>query len=302
MTTTMKEAIVYAGPRVEIINSPIPTAEPGQVVIKVIFSGSNPKDWKRPEKPGAQPTNQGDDIAGIVHEVGEGVSEFKVGDRVAALHDLNRPGGSYSEYAWAWANTTFPLAPNVSFEGRAIARIHQDQVSLLIIVLRCRRCICSVGAYRPHYGDTIIDYRQGGEAIVAGIKTALNGAPLVHVFAAVSDHGSYESICQVLEPKGKIALILNDNVDKEVLKDVQWSVTMVGDVHSSQIHLNDFGFVFFRYIAKGLKEGWFKAQPHEVLPGGLAAVERGLSQLKDGTVSAKKYMLKISDTPGVGSS
>jgi NADPH:quinone reductase-like Zn-dependent oxidoreductase len=41
----MKEAIVYAGPKVEIIDSPIPTPGPNQVVTKVVVSGSNPKDW-----------------------------------------------------------------------------------------------------------------------------------------------------------------------------------------------------------------------------------------------------------------
>ena len=41
----MKEAIVHAGPKVEIIDSPIPTPGPDQVLTKVIVSGSNPKDW-----------------------------------------------------------------------------------------------------------------------------------------------------------------------------------------------------------------------------------------------------------------
>lgn len=70
-----------------------------------------------PDKP---PANQGDDISGIVHEVGEGVSEFKKGDRVAAFHEMMSPHGSYAEYALSWAHTTFPLPPNVSFEGMHI--------------------------------------------------------------------------------------------------------------------------------------------------------------------------------------
>lgn len=64
--------------------------------------------------------NQGDDIAGFVVEVGEGVSEFKPGDRVAAFHEMTKPGGSYAEYALSWAYTTFPLAPHVSFEGTTL--------------------------------------------------------------------------------------------------------------------------------------------------------------------------------------
>lgn len=37
----MKEAIVKKGPKVEIIDSDIPKPGPGQVVTKVVFSGSN---------------------------------------------------------------------------------------------------------------------------------------------------------------------------------------------------------------------------------------------------------------------
>lgn len=41
----MKEAIVSSGPEVEIVDSPIPKAGPGQVVTKIAFAASNPKDW-----------------------------------------------------------------------------------------------------------------------------------------------------------------------------------------------------------------------------------------------------------------
>jgi hypothetical protein len=43
--STMKEAIVSSGPKVEIVDSPIPRAEPGQVVTKIAFAANNPKDW-----------------------------------------------------------------------------------------------------------------------------------------------------------------------------------------------------------------------------------------------------------------
>ena len=41
----MKEAIVARGPKIKIIDSPIPKAGPGQVVTKIVFAASNPKDW-----------------------------------------------------------------------------------------------------------------------------------------------------------------------------------------------------------------------------------------------------------------
>jgi NADPH2:quinone reductase len=42
---TMKEAIILKGPEVKIVDSAIPKAAKDQVVVKVVVSGSNPKDW-----------------------------------------------------------------------------------------------------------------------------------------------------------------------------------------------------------------------------------------------------------------
>ena len=61
--------------------------------------------------------NQGDDIAGFIHAVGDEVTEFKPGDRVAAFHEVGTLGGSFAEYALAWDYTTFHIPKNISFEG-----------------------------------------------------------------------------------------------------------------------------------------------------------------------------------------
>ena len=88
---TMKEIINLPGPSTKLIDSPIPTITDDQVLIKVVVSGSNPKDWKVAElanDPNSafferyahvrQGVNQGDDIAGVVVKVGKNVVEFKV--------------------------------------------------------------------------------------------------------------------------------------------------------------------------------------------------------------------------------
>lgn len=41
----MKEAVINKGPKVTIQDSPIPKPGPRQVVTKIVYSGSNPKDW-----------------------------------------------------------------------------------------------------------------------------------------------------------------------------------------------------------------------------------------------------------------
>ncbi|KAK1907154.1 hypothetical protein P3342_006342 [Pyrenophora teres f. teres] len=115
----MKEAQVAQDTTVTIKDVPMPTPGPDQVVIKVIVSGSNPKDWKMPAYNVEPNTNSGDDIAGLIHSVGANVYEFKPGDRVASFHKMLTPGGSFAEYAIGHAHTTFHIPHSVSFEAAA---------------------------------------------------------------------------------------------------------------------------------------------------------------------------------------
>jgi hypothetical protein len=57
----------------------------------------------------------------------------------------------------------------------------------------------------------------------------------------------------------------------------------------------------FRYFTRALEAGWLKAQPQEVVPGGLNGIQIALERLKNGTASAVKYVFRISDTEGAGS-
>ncbi|KAH7408959.1 alcohol dehydrogenase-like protein [Cadophora sp. MPI-SDFR-AT-0126] len=111
----MLEAIVQTSMEVKIVHSLVPTPKQGELSIKVICSGCNPKDWKAVFYTDTA-MNSGDDIAGIVESVGPGVSGFKKGDRVAAFHPMGTPGGSYAEFAIAPAVTTFHLPDKISFE------------------------------------------------------------------------------------------------------------------------------------------------------------------------------------------
>ena len=147
-------------------------------------------------------------------------------------------------------------------------------------------------------GDTIVDYRAGDEAVVKGLKDALNGQKLLHAFDAVSEKGSVENIAQVLDAQGAVTFVLPGKEYKGFPESVHLTCTNVGDVHNS---LKDFWYVHSRALTRGLEEGWFKAQPQEVVPGGLEGVVKGLANLKDGTASAVKYVFKVEDTPGAGS-
>lgn len=115
----MKEAVVDNNTKVTIRDVPIPKPATGQVLIQIVVSGTNPKDWKLPKwfQKDGESKNTGDDIAGYVAAVGEGVVGFRKGDRVAAFHEMQSDRGSFAEYGIAWDYSTFHLPEKTSFEG-----------------------------------------------------------------------------------------------------------------------------------------------------------------------------------------
>ncbi len=91
----------------EQIESPQPGT--GQVLIDVAGAGVNPIDYKTRQGGGAAPF-QGEpplilgwECAGTVVQVGEGVTEFKPGDRVCGLLNFPQPGRCYAEQVLAEA-------------------------------------------------------------------------------------------------------------------------------------------------------------------------------------------------------
>ena len=147
-------------------------------------------------------------------------------------------------------------------------------------------------------GDTIVDYRNGNEALVQGIKDALNGQKLHYAYDAISEHGSYDNVSKVLEPDGHMALVLPGVAEKVKPETIDTYSVFVGKVHTD---VRDFGYVVFRAFSYGLQQGWFKGHPYEVVKGGLNGVQEGLNNLKSGKASAVKYVFRIAETPGVES-
>jgi NADPH:quinone reductase-like Zn-dependent oxidoreductase len=75
----------FGGPEVlEIADLPDPHPGPGQVRIAVRAAGVNPSDWKKRKglMDGGLPQTMGHEAAGVVDELGGGVADVAVGDRV----------------------------------------------------------------------------------------------------------------------------------------------------------------------------------------------------------------------------
>lgn len=148
----------------------------------------------------------------------------------------------------------------------------------------------------PGKGDVIVDYRNGDDAVVKGLKDALKGEKLYYAFDAVSEKNSYKNIAKVLEPDGHITLVLPGKKYEEIPASVDKSTTSVGTAHNGN---EDFAYVYYRLFSRGLQEGWFKAHPQQVVPGGLGGIQKALENLKEGKASAVKYVFRIEDTEGV---
>jgi len=113
----------YGGPdaaRISLIEAPVAGA--GQVVVRMHAAGVNGLDWKvregyvRDAFPLALPTVLGIELAGVVEQVGPGVTRFTKGDRVmGSLGGL----GAYAELAAVDAANLAPMPASMSFTDAA---------------------------------------------------------------------------------------------------------------------------------------------------------------------------------------
>jgi NADPH:quinone reductase-like Zn-dependent oxidoreductase len=115
----------YGPPSVLVIDLvPRPVPQEGEVLIRVRTAGVNPIDWKmragylKTYMPVELPRIPGLDVAGIVEQVGTGVTEFAEGDAV-----FGRGTGTYAEYATAPVATLARKPDGVSFDQAATLHV-----------------------------------------------------------------------------------------------------------------------------------------------------------------------------------
>jgi NADPH:quinone reductase-like Zn-dependent oxidoreductase len=110
----------YGGLEVlQVVEVPRPTAGPGKVLVRVKAAGINPgeasirKGLFAERWPATFPSGQGSDVAGIVDQVGSGVSNFAVGDEVIGfVNDRS----SQAEFTVVESSNLVPRPANVSWE------------------------------------------------------------------------------------------------------------------------------------------------------------------------------------------
>ena len=94
MTSAQQKALYLDAPfgKFVVRSKDIQKPEPAEVLIKVSATALNPADWKiqkyNPPFVKEYPFLLGSDIAGVVEDVGEGVTTLVKGDRVYAFRSL----------------------------------------------------------------------------------------------------------------------------------------------------------------------------------------------------------------------
>ncbi|MFE9767567.1 NADP-dependent oxidoreductase [Streptomyces sp. NPDC005808] len=113
----------YGGPEAEaLVELDRPTPGPGQVLVAVRAAGVNPVDWKQrtgygPAGGAARelPAVFGNEVAGVVEEVGADVTGFAVGDEVFG----NPVTGGYAEYTLLPVTVTAHKPTELSYSDAA---------------------------------------------------------------------------------------------------------------------------------------------------------------------------------------
>ncbi|WP_419999504.1 NADP-dependent oxidoreductase [Streptomyces boninensis] len=107
----------FGGPEVlEIVDLPDPHPGPGEVRIAVRAAGVNPSDWKKRQglMDDELPQTLGYEAAGVVDELGAGVTDVVVGDRVFGF---NTEGAAQAELAVL--SYYAPVPPSLDFAAAA---------------------------------------------------------------------------------------------------------------------------------------------------------------------------------------
>ena len=138
------------GPEVlELVELPQPEPKAGEALVKIAASGVNFIDTylREGRYPAPLPFVPGQEAAGTVVALGEGVSEFAVGDRVAWAHTR----GAYAEFACVPVSALVRVPPEVSLDDAAAVLLQGMTAAYLVY-----------STYKIQRGDTVLVHAGAG--------------------------------------------------------------------------------------------------------------------------------------------
>src|SRR5882672_8911103 len=194
------QALVYRGVNdVRMETVPVPKIGPGELLVRVHTCGICGTDLKKIATGShSAPRIFGHEIAGMVAAVGEGVSNWKPGDRVMVFHHIpcrecyycrhktfaqcetykkvgctagfEPSGGGFAEYVrvmdWIVQHGTVPVPDGVSYEQACF-------------VEPVNTCMKGIEALRLQHGETVLTIGQGPIGILLSVLARRAGARLI---------------------------------------------------------------------------------------------------------------------------
>ncbi|MFF1574020.1 NADP-dependent oxidoreductase [Leifsonia sp. NPDC058292] len=202
-----------------VVDKPKPWPGPGQILVRVMAAGLNLLDAKvyRDEKVAARvgvtvPSGTGQEFAGFVEEVGEGVTTFSVGEAVFGT----APYASIADFAVAAEGAVFHKPDALTFEVAGS------------LTIAGRTAMASVASLGLTENDTVLVSAAAGGVGVLAAQLAVRAGATVIATASEPNH-------DYLETLGLIPVAYGDGLAdrvREVLDDGD-TVTAVLDNHGS---------------------------------------------------------------------
>jgi NADPH2:quinone reductase len=240
----------------ELTERPVPEPGPGEVRVRMAFSGVNPTDWKRRRtaEPGPDGQVPNQDGSGTVEAVGQGVDPVLVGERVWIWEAAwQRPWGTAAEHTVVPARHVVLLGAAPSFELGA---------ALGIPFLTAHRCLTVAeslpdrlgpGALTGHtvlvqggagaVGNAAIQLARWADATVIATVSSPRKAQLAAAAGAdhVVDYRRQDVVAEVrkVAPKGVDAVVevsaaVNAGTDAQVIG-LHGAVAMYADEGGAEV-------------------------------------------------------------------
>ncbi|HYK74111.1 MAG TPA: zinc-binding dehydrogenase [Pseudoneobacillus sp.] len=305
--------------KIEEVDMPKPGN--GELLVEVHAVGINPVDYKTATggNPNwSYPHILGLDVAGVVADIGEGVTDWKKGDRVVYHGDLTKKGG-YAEYTVTTAHTVSRIPDRVTFEAAAalptagytayqslFRKLPLDQIETILIhggaggvggfgvqlAKHAGKTIISTASRHNHEyvkslgADYVFDYHE--EDVTTKVMEITNGRGVDAVVDAVSRQSATDSL-DTLAFLGHIVFISGApdfTKMKPFTKSVSYHEIALGAAHQSGSHKaqKDLG-VMGDEMLKLVAEGKISSMLKEVIT--LAEVSAALSRLSERHVKGK---------------
>ncbi|TCO65801.1 NADP-dependent oxidoreductase [Actinocrispum wychmicini] len=197
-----------------VVEVPVPEPAAGEVLVKVKAASINPGEGKiragllHAIWPATFPSGQGSDLAGIVEQVGEGVTGFTAGDEVVGFTDDR---ASHAEYVvaaaknltakpanvpWEVAGTLFVAGSTAYAAVRAVSLKPGDTVAVsgaaggvgsLVVQLAARAGAEVIGIAGPANHDWLVAHGAKPVAYGDGLADRLRAAGTIDAF--IDTHG-----------------------------------------------------------------------------------------------------------------